>query len=72
MGTISTVIQAAELILAFQQAFNVFSTPMLIISSSFHIFLEKHSVSDVQLCSLRCPEKFCKIYRKTPLTESLF
>ena len=66
------VIQAVELILALRQAFNVLSTPMLIISSSFHIFFEKHSTSVVQLCSLRCSGKFHKIYRKTPVTEPLF
>ena len=55
------VIQAVELILALGEAFNVLSTPMLIISLSFHIFLEKHSTSVVQLCSLRCPGKSHKI-----------
>ena len=72
MGTISTVIQVVELILPLQQAFNVLSSPMLIICSSFHIFLEKHSTSVVQLCSLRCSKKFRKIYGKAPVTQSLF
>ena len=63
--------QVVEVILPLQQAFNVLSTTMLINSSSFHVFLEKYSASIAQLCSLRCPEKFCKIYMKTPVTESL-
>ena len=55
------VIQAVELILALLQAFNVLSTPMLIISSSFHIFLEKPQpalFNCVALGALKSFEKF--------------
>ena len=71
VGTISMVIQAVELLLTLRQAFDVLSTPMLIVSLSFHIFLKKHSARVVQLCSLRCSEKLWKIYKKTPVTDLL-
>ena len=62
VGTISKAIQAVELILTLQQAFNVLSVTMLSISLSFFIFLEMHSTSDVQLWSLSANihESHCK------------
>ena len=65
MGTISTVTQAVELILALWLAFNVLSTPMLIISSSFHCFSWKSTQPALFNCvALGALKSFIKFTRK--------